>query len=85
MGNYKNAPDSSWHENDGICNTISMQAPNGEKIIQYSDNPKPGVWQHIKKLHIDHQVIIGHGASDKEQENIFALYNDHCRLLYSLK
>jgi triacylglycerol lipase len=85
MGNDSNAPDKSWYENDGICNTGSMQHPGGQALIQYNGNPKTGVWQHIKKLHIDHQAIIGHGASDDEHKNIFALYNDHCRLLYTLK
>ena len=85
MGNYPGVPNELWYENDGICNTYSMMSPEGEKLIQYKNDAIPGIWQHIKKLHIDHQEIIGHGVTDKENEIIFALYKEHSQLLYSLK
>ena len=85
IGNDRNAPDSTWYENDGVCNTTSMTHPYEQKFNTYDESPKKGIWQHIGKLHIDHQAIIGHGISKNEHNNIFALYSKHCKLLYSLK
>ena len=36
-------------------------------------------------LNIDHQAIIGHGITLKENSDIFVLYKKHCELLYKLK
>ena len=85
MGQYNNAPDSRWYENDGVCNTVSMSHPQGLKAMDYDGKPVRGVWQHVEKLHMDHQAVIGHNVSRKEHENILALYKNHCSLLYSLK
>ena len=85
MGQYS-ASDSGWYENDGIVNSISMSHPNGSKMIPLNVNkPITGVWQSVQRLNMDHQSIIGHGVSNKESDTIFALYNKHCQLLYSLK
>ena len=85
IGNDEEAPNSNWYENDGICNTTSMTHPYNQNFNAYDGEPKKGIWQHIDKLHIDHQGVIGHGILRKEHDNIFALYNKHCKLLYSLK
>ena len=85
MGQYNNAPDSRWYENDGVCNTVSMTHPQGSTAVNYDGRPVRGIWQHVEKLHMDHQAVIGHNVSRKEHENILALYKNHCTLLYSLK
>ena len=85
MGKYKNSIDSSWYENDGICNTISMHGPLNKKIITYTGIPQKAVWQKMKKLNMDHQAVIGHMSNKKSTKNLFALYNEHIKLLNSLK
>ena len=85
IGQYNNAPDSGWYENDGVCNTVSMSHPQGLKAMDYDGKPVQGVWQHVEKLHMDHQAVIGHNVFRKDHENILALYKNHCALLYSLK
>ena len=85
IGHYNNAPDNLWYENDGICNTISMNNPRGSPVIKYDGKPKKGVWQMCTKLHMDHQAVIGHLVTDKEFEDIAVFYNEHARLLSSLK
>jgi len=85
IGSDENVPDSSWYENDGICNTISMTKI-GDKIMpQYSGTPQKGLWVSLPRLNIDHQAIIGHHASKADRDSLIVLYNDHCKLLYSLK
>ena len=32
MGRYNHVINSNWYENDGICNTISMNGPENAKI-----------------------------------------------------
>ena len=85
MGQFDNAFDSSWYENDGVCNTVSMSHPKGSTAMDYDGKPVQGVWQHVEKLHMDHQAVIGHNVSGLEHENILALYKNHCSLLYLLK
>ena len=84
IGKDDNAQDSSWYENDGIVNSVSMSHPFGSKVAQFAGVPIPGVWQVIKKLNMDHQAVIGHGVSKKERGNLLVLYNNHCKLLYQL-
>ena len=85
MGTYSGAVDSSWYENDGVVNSISMSHPFGAPYVMYNGVPKPGVWQNMGKLNWDHQSIIGHGVTKTQNQNIFTLYNKHCILLYVLK
>ena len=85
MGQYDNAPDSNWYENDGVCNTVSMSYPRGSTTMDYDGTPVQGVWQHVEKLHMDHQAVIGHNVSRQDHETILALYKKHCSLLNSLK
>ena len=57
IGNDDNAPDSSWYENDGICNTVSMVTIGETTMPAYSGNPKKGLWFALPRLNIDHQSI----------------------------
>ncbi len=86
MGIYDNAPNNSWYENDGIVNTISMSHPFESPNSKYKNNkPRKGIWQTIDIINVDHQAIIGHGVNKQDNQNMFALYNKHCKLLYTLK
>ena len=85
MGKYKNAINNQWYENDGICNTTSMNGPDGSPIIKFDNYPKKGVWQTMKKLEMDHQAVIGHLSTKKELKVLFVFYNDHARLLSTLQ
>ncbi len=67
--------DSTWYENDGIVNTISMYGPstgpNGpDPIIEYEDNELliPGQWYWKKFKGTDHWSIIGHPNIKNEIE-----------------
>ena len=73
-----------WRENDGIVNTISMGGPTGSKIEIFSGIPKPGVWQVMDKIYLDHHEVVGHLNREKSYENIKILFTDHCELLYSI-
>ena len=84
MGHDSSPPDILWYENDGVCNTISMIHPDGSPYKLYSGGSVKGVWQNMGKLHMDHQAVIGHMISRNEIYDIYALYNNHSQLLYSL-
>ena len=85
MGYDKNAPDDSWYENDGICNTVSMSHPSGSAVQPYDGIPKKGVWQTVERLHMDHLAVIGHHTTKRKFKNIIVLYNSHAKLLENLK
>jgi triacylglycerol lipase len=85
MGSYSDAIDSTWYENDGVVNSVSMSHPFGSNILHFDGTPIKGFWQSMDDVRIDHQSIIGHGVSKKENVNIFALYKNHCSLLYTLE
>ena len=84
MGKYVNSPDTTWFENDGICNTASMDGPSNQKIIPFETPPQKGVWQKMETINLDHQAIIGHMGSKANNQNIIVLYNKHIELLKSL-
>jgi len=84
IGGDDNAPDSTWYENDGICNTISMSFLGDTKMLPFDGSPKQGVWQVMSRVNMDHQAVVGHGINKNERANLFVLYIDHCKLLYSL-
>jgi len=85
IGNDENAPDSSWYENDGICNTVSMTKIGTAIMPPYSGTAEKGLWVSLPRLNIDHQSIIGHHASKSDRDSLIVLYKNHCKLLYSLK
>ena len=84
--------DSTWFENDGIVNTISMIAPttglNGsDPIIEYKVNKVfvPGAWYYMGKLTMDHRTLMGHGKiSNDVLNNILLLFKEHADRLYAL-
>jgi len=52
--------DDTWHENDGLVNTISAKAPFGEPQQKLSrKNIRPGVWNICPVYHGDHMMIHG--------------------------
>ena len=84
--------DSTWFENDGIVNTISMIGPttglNGsDQIIEYQVNEVlvPGSWYYMGKLTMDHRTLMGHGEISNELlNNILLLFKEHAERLYDL-
>ena len=63
--------DSTWFENDGIVNTISMAGPttgkNGaDPIVSYDENEFliSGQWYALGPIQIDHWNIVGHLGDD---------------------
>ena len=84
--------DSTWFENDGIVNTISMIGPttglNGsDQIKEYQVNEVlvPGSWYYMGKLTMDHRTLMGHGEISIELlNNILLLFKEHAERLYAL-
>jgi len=84
--------DSTWFENDGIVNTISMIGPttglNGsDSIIEYKVNKVfvPGSWYYMGKLTMDHRTLMGHGKiTDEVRNSILLLFKKHADTLYAL-
>ncbi len=84
--------DSTWFENDGVVNLISMWGPttglNGpDQIEPFGQDKKllPGRWYTFPKLTMDHYYVIGQSIfTKKEMRKLFRIYLDHCRLLHSL-
>ena len=85
IGKYEDAIDSSWYENDGVVNSVSMTHPFGLEMMHFTGNPTKGTWQTMERINMDHQAVIGHNISRKDHDDLFALYNKHCQLLYQLK
>ena len=66
--------DSTWYENDGVVNTISMYGPttgiNGsDPIVKFDKNDIliPGQWYWKKLEDMDHWNIIGHLCNHKRE------------------
>ena len=84
--------DSTWFENDGTVNTISMKRPfsgkhGPEPVINLSKHGsiEPGIWNFIGQFKYDHKTFIGHFLSDEVKvKEIMTIFEDHARLLYSL-
>ncbi|MBC8256423.1 MAG: lipase [Candidatus Marinimicrobia bacterium] len=85
IGSDENSPDSSWYENDGICNTVSMTTIGDVNMPLYSGKAEKGSWVTMPRLNYDHQAIVGHNVSKPERDDLIVLYKNHCKLLYSLK
>ena len=84
--------DSTWFENDGIVNKISMYGPttgiNGPDLIsKYVSNELliPGQWYTINDtIKMDHRRLIGHGTSKEDFATLINMYIEHLELLKSL-
>ena len=72
IGSDPSPPKLSWYENDGIVNTIAMDSPHDEKIIQYDGSAIPGV-VHMGKIEHDHHQILLRKLDDYG-ELIFSIY-----------
>ena len=80
------APDSTWYENDGIVNTVSMGYPKRddgthEPVCEFYETSVPGCWQQMGRLHIDHHQVIGHGFFNEEVQFLKDLFSSHCQIL----
>ncbi|WP_202976448.1 esterase/lipase family protein [Anaerophilus nitritogenes] len=62
--------DQNWWPNDGVVNTYSMNGPklgSNDKIINYDNNPRKGVWNFMGVLDsTDHMEILGIGTISKK-------------------
>ncbi len=80
--------DENWLDNDGIVNTISMQAPFNQKQINFSatENPITGIWNYLGiKESWNHIDIIGTFPSfRKNYQSVKDIYENHIELLYKL-
>ncbi|MFH1853354.1 MAG: lipase [Candidatus Neomarinimicrobiota bacterium] len=86
------ATDSTWFENDGMVNTVSMRGPttglNGpDPIAVYnpSESLIPGQWYFMGKLDFDHKQLVGHGLlGPRKWDQARAIFLEQCRLLWTL-
>ena len=83
--------DSTWYENDGIVNSVSMYGPktgvNGsDPIIKFDSDDIliPGQWYWQKVNDMDHWNIIGHLCDDKRSEVSKNFFLGHVQVLKSL-
>jgi len=54
--------DSTWWENDGVVNTISMKGATlgcNDTIYSYCGYPQRGIWNYMGKVEWDHLDIVG--------------------------
>ena len=83
--------DSTWFENDGIVNKISMYGPttglNGaDPIGNYRTDELliSGQWYVMGEYQFDHRKFIGHSINKTEFNSLMKVYNQHAKLLWSL-
>jgi len=86
------ATDSTWFENDGIVNTISMSGPTSgasgaDPIADYrvGEILIPGQWYFMGITKMDHKRFIGHGLSKQEGQQMLLLFFNHADLLWQLE
>ena len=64
--------DASWHENDGLVNTISAKAPFGEPQQKLDrNNIRPGIWNVFPVFHGDHMMIHGGLTRKKDVRGLY--------------
>ncbi len=91
VGNQQQT-DSSWFQNDGTVNTVSMKHPftgkhGPEPVQSFSDSTdlKTGIWYHIGEYNYDHKAFLGHFLDDPKKINdIMKIFENHAKELYSL-
>ena len=83
--------DSTWFENDGIVNKISMYGPttgsNGQDPITiYRKNELliTGQWYVMGEYQSDHKRFVGHNINQNEFDSLITIYKNHAELLWSL-
>jgi triacylglycerol lipase len=74
--------DSSWFANDGVVNTVTMQAPAGHPMVQYNGHPRRGSWNFLRTYDgYDHFDILGWpGASASP----YPIYDEIAQIVYGL-
>lgn len=83
--------DSTWFENDGIVNTVSMAGPttgnNGpDPIANYREGELliSGQWYYMGVFQDDHNSFIGHRIDKKKKEIMFRRFSVHAARLWAL-
>ena len=83
--------DSTWFENDGIVNKISMYGPstgsNGaDPIANYRTDELliSGQWYVMGEFQSDHRKFIGHSLNKTEFDTLMKVYNKHTEILWNL-
>ena len=84
--------DSTWFENDGIVNTISMirpttglKGPDPVTVYKGNNDYFPGSWHYMGKLTMDHRSLMGRGKiSDDLRNSILILLKEHTERLSAL-
>ncbi len=82
---------SSWYENDGVVNTISMNGPkhnSSDVIVEYDGYPQTGEWNHMGLISLDHGDIVGIlpwlGEVPSGYSNLRSWYYDLADMITSL-
>ena len=88
MGRQKGI-DPIWYENDGVVNTYSMKYPifsngNPYPFKIFDGTSKPGIWQVVKTINLDHHKIVGHRLEKDKYPHLLSIYMDICERLYKL-
>ena len=85
------ATDSTWFENDGIVNKISMYGPtsgaNGPDpiaIYRADEMLIPGQWYVMGEYQSDHRKFVGHSLKQSELDSLKIVYSNHMALLWTL-
>ena len=83
--------DSTWFENDGIVNKISMYGPttgtNGQDPIanyRLDELLITGQWYVMGEYQSDHKRFVGHNINQSEFDSLITIYNNHAELLWGL-
>ena len=84
--------DSTWFENDGTVNTISMVRPftgeNGPDPMVYYKKEirlRPGIWNYMGKYKLDHKNFIGFFLDTQESvDDMYNRFERHASILYAL-
>jgi len=83
--------DSTWYENDGVVNTVSMYGPTtgengGDPTIKYDKNDIliPGQWYWKKINDIDHWNITGHICDNKKEKISKDYFREQFKILKAL-
>ncbi|MES2351205.1 MAG: hypothetical protein V4641_26830 [Pseudomonadota bacterium] len=88
MGSYtQSAPgrkpvDARWFENDGVVNTVSMRAPQGQPARDYDGVAVRGSWNFLQTYHgYDHFDVLGW---PRKGAQAYPIYDSVAAILYGL-
>ena len=88
LGSYtQSAPgrvpiDSSWFENDGVVNTVSMRSPAGQPARDYDGVPVRGSWNYLGHYPTyDHFDVLGWPRSGPRA---YPIYDAITAILFAL-